>query len=83
MVKKGKTYLIHFLGLILICKKYVEELIAIPIEEYEHLKRCEEQLNSIYESMQAILRNDIANAQIQNAIQNCLNTQPLHNQLNL
>lgn len=60
----------------------MEELIAIPIEEYEHLKRCEEQLNNIYKDMLSVLRNDIANAQMQTAIQiGCLNTQHLSNQL--
>jgi hypothetical protein len=52
-----------------ITNKYIamEELIAIPVEEYEHLKNCEKQLNSIYESM--VLKNSVLNAQLQTATQ--------------
>lgn len=51
----------------------MEELIAIPVEEYEYLKNCEKQLNSIYESI--VLKNSVFNARIQTATQtNCLKT---------
>lgn len=52
----------------------MEELIAIPVEEYEHLKDCKRQLESIYENMQSVLKNNILSAQMQTATQiNCLN----------
>jgi len=30
---------------------YFQELIAIPVEEYEHLKKCEQELKAIKENI--------------------------------
>lgn len=36
-----------------------EEYIAIPIKEYEHLKRCKEELIALHEAEIVNLRNQI------------------------
>ena len=37
----------------------MEEYIAIPVTEYEHLKRCKEELIALHEAEIANLRNQI------------------------
>lgn len=52
--------------------------IAIPINEYEHLKRCEQELITLREKMVNSLRNSMFNHIQQTAISNsCANTQPI------
>lgn len=59
--------------------KRPDDLIAIPVEEYEHLKECKEKLKSLVAiNMQSML-TDIGEQQMQinAAIQNC-QIQKLH-----
>lgn len=70
--------------------KETEQLIAIPIEEYEHLKNCEKKLHEILETAESIAKAHANNILQQSTLSNQLKTcqqpckvdrcvQPLHN----
>lgn len=54
--------------------------IAVPINEYEHLKRCEQELITLREKMINSLRNSMFNRTLQSQIAlsiDCANAQPI------
>ena len=50
-----------------------EEYIAIPIKEYEHLKRCKEELFTLYEAEIVKLRNQIQSDAISSIVNSHVN----------